>query len=404
MAETVKQPKWVQPKTKKQEEPKSSKVAARPVLETSDLNSFPSLAAKGKSDKSQKTSSLTVPVDSWVNLNSMKNGGPNNNKKAKSEKEKLSENNGRAASAIANGEVSKKVDTTKRNEKGSRLDSKLENLRLVEMKNPETAKGDDNKKPKKKSKNKNNAADSENDLLKPTTKEEVETVKNESTDINHNKNQTNKNGMTKKRSELKIGTLTNNVDEFPSLGSTPVPPGFSTVQVKPPPGFNGNFPPLNFSNDLTFTSSSGQSYAISPTAAPTYKQPHNFQSRNQNLIRCIMEVLNDNESIRNFKTISDHFRKGELSAKKYNEQCRSILGSKFSDIFPELLVLLPDIGKQQELYKELNRQVKENLVVCENCQQVIFKWELSEHYNYHRLENHFPSLGSAQQINSAWKK
>lgn len=73
------QPKWVQPKPKKQEESKTAKVAPCPVLETTDLNSFPSLS-KGKSEKPKKTSSVTVPVDSWVNLNSMKNSSKNNRK------------------------------------------------------------------------------------------------------------------------------------------------------------------------------------------------------------------------------------------------------------------------------------------------------------------------------------
>ncbi|KAJ8977096.1 hypothetical protein NQ317_003650 [Molorchus minor] len=33
-----------------------------------------------------------------------------------------------------------------------------------------------------------------------------------------------------------------------------------------------------------------------------------------------------------------------------------------------------------------------------NCKQVIFKKELSDHYNHHTLDNHFPSLGKVQQF------
>lgn len=283
---------------------------------------------------------------------------------------------------------------------------------------------DDNKKSKKKKNkitvdsNSNNSETNSKENKKEDSELIKKEVKSEIRDINQNEDSSNKNGMTKKRSELKIGTLSNNSnstannDDFPALASTKPPPGFCNKPslpqntVKPPPGFNSsNFPSLGISNDLTFTNSSGQSYAISPTnSQTTYKQPQNFQSRNQHLIKRFMEVLNDNDSMREFKTLSDKFRKGDVSAKEYHAQCRGIMGSKFDDIFPELLVLLPDIQKQQELFKQMSGKDKEKLVVCENCQQVIYKRELSDHYNHHRLENHFPSLGSAQHINSTWRK
>ncbi|XP_050302128.1 E3 ubiquitin-protein ligase ZNF598 isoform X2 [Anthonomus grandis grandis] len=396
----------VQHKNKKPDEQKANKVAPCPVLEPSDINSFPSLS-KTKNDKVKKTSSVTVPVDSWVNLNTMNS----NLKNGKKSDQNLVENGAQSSNGNIKGSGDsssdkKKTDSTNKksnSNKGpseksladgrSKLDAKLENLTFVEYKKPdEGTKTDDNNKKSKKKKDKTIAE----------TKTE-EPTKNEIKEDN------NKNGMTKKRSELKIGSLinSNNNNDFPSLGGTKPPPGFTSkpASVKPPPGFNNSsFPPLSFSNDLTFTNSSGQSYAISPTSSHAYKQPLNFQNRNQNLIKSFMEVLNNNDSIKEFKSLSDKFRKGEIKAKQYYDHCKKILNNKLDDLLPELLVLLPDIDKQQELYQQISGKCKEKLLICENCGQIIFKWELSEHYNHHRLENHFPSLGSAQQIDSAWKK
>ena len=49
-----------------------------------------------------------------------------------------------------------------------------------------------------------------------------------------------------------------------------------------------------------------------------------------------------------FKDISGQFRAGKLSSDSYFSQCRELVVShKFNKFFPELLVLLPDIKKQQ---------------------------------------------------------
>lgn len=48
-----------------------------------------------------------------------------------------------------------------------------------------------------------------------------------------------------------------------------------------------------------------------------------------------------------FKTISQMFRENAYNAVPYYEHCKLALGERFADVFPELLALLPDIGKQQ---------------------------------------------------------
>ncbi|KAH1025482.1 E3 ubiquitin-protein ligase ZNF598 [Dendroctonus ponderosae] len=449
-------PQWVQPKPKKQEQPKAEKVSPCPVLETADFNSFPSLS-KGKSDKPKKTSSVTVPVDSWVNLNSIKATSKNpkkldsNNNKGDTSTEKAGQNSKKAGESHNGGSSSyaKKNETSKKNNAKaqsntnnmqskpvlsnagpaqnantksqqsetlsrtvSNLQAKLDALKFVEVGKPE---GKSKKKKNKSNGDTNgNISETVSEFNSQQLKENKKNIEIDTPDMNDNQSSLNDEGVAKMRSELKIGTLSKSGrnDEFPVLGSTKPPPGFSSKSVlsqntvKPPPGFvHSNFPPLSQSNDLTFTNSSGQSYAISPTQSQfTYKQPRNFMNRNQNLIKRIMEVLNDNDLMRDFKTLSDSFRHGTTDARKYYERCQIILGNKFDEIFSELLILLPDIEKQQDLYNQMSGKTKDSVVVCENCKQIIFKRELSEHYDYHKLENHFPALGMAQQIPSAWKK
>ncbi|KAG5891718.1 hypothetical protein JTB14_000321 [Gonioctena quinquepunctata] len=378
----VTQPQWVQAKSKKQE-PKTVKVAPSPQLPPSSLEQFPTL--------SKKKSSVVVPVSSnWVNLNSI-NNSTSKNKTSANFKNSVggtgSKSNG-SSSDINN----KKSETKPLGSKQKHVESKLEELKITE--NGDT-----------KSKNKKKKSKTDAETAKPAnTNKHIENKVNNKDISNIAEESNSKNGLLKKRSELKIGTLTNTGDasiisnDFPPPGDTKPPPGFS---IKPPPGLTPHsFPSLGVSNDLTFTSSSGQSYSIIP--CNNFNQPSNFQARNQNLIKRFMAVL-DNDAIKEFKTYSDLFRKGGYPTIKYYEHCKEVLKGNFEEIFPELLVLLPDIEKQQELYKVYDGKNKKNLIVCENCKQVIHKRELSDHYNYHVLDNQFPSLEKVEHVN-AWKK
>ncbi|XP_060523372.1 E3 ubiquitin-protein ligase ZNF598-like isoform X2 [Cylas formicarius] len=367
----VAQPLWVQPKPpKKQEELKNSKVAPFPQIPPTDMASFPTLSKAKGMEKVKKTSSVTMPVSSWVNLNNI-----NTNAKSRTDNSKKI--------VKQHDKSDKRTDKKPSNKTNSSLDVSLKDLKLIEVNQR-----DKSDKAKKK-KNKTIAA--ETDSI--ATENGVEKGPNQ-------------NEITMKRSELKIGALSNseNIIESAPFSAKP-PPGFNVKATPPPPGFNNfNFPILGTTNDLTFTSSSGQSYSIMPTNTNVYKQPQSFQRRNQDLIKKFLAVLQDSEAIKDFKNSSDQFRKGLVEANEYYDHCKNVLGNHFDEIFPELLVLLPDIGKQQELYQTLSEKNKSNLLLCKNCGQVILKTELSEHYNHHRLESHFPDLGTAQHVNNAWKK
>lgn len=131
--------------------------------------------------------------------------------------------------------------------------------------------------------------------------------------------------------------------------STSAPPGFDKSrkkQTQPPPGFNSVT--LNSvvkpTNNLTFTSSLGESYSILPTYQ--YLPPKNSTKRNKALFAHFQQNEQP-EAVEQFKEISKMFIHGSYHALPYYEHCKFALKDKFDVIFPELLVLLPDISKQQ---------------------------------------------------------
>ncbi|KAJ9573889.1 hypothetical protein L9F63_008749 [Diploptera punctata] len=191
------------------------------------------------------------------------------------------------------------------------------------------------------------------------------------------------------------------LDDFPSLtNSGSLPPGFEMFKNRgklsaPPPGFGGGgttstAPPPGFlvtlnsvarpqTNGLTFTNSSGESYSILPgrnnNSNHSFVPPHDFVRRNQTLVTRVK---------------------------------KETMGPKsFADIFAELLVLLPDIEKQQELWQVHTKDGKcstQDFEVCATCRQVLSVGDLRHHVSNHSLENHFPALGSAESVSQAWGK
>ncbi|XP_062999159.1 E3 ubiquitin-protein ligase ZNF598 [Elgaria multicarinata webbii] len=229
-------------------------------------------------------------------------------------------------------------------------------------------------------------------------------------------------------------------EDFPALGNSgpprmPPPPGFNSVVLlnspapppglsvplsKPPPGFTP-IPPTGGSE---------------PAPAPPVKEPKpyqgpylildNFQQRNIQLIQSIKEFLQEDESQFNkFKTYSGQFRQGLISAAQYYKCCQELLGENFKKIFNELLVLLPDTAKQQELLaahhdlkaksdsssssagkSKKNRKIvwqtelgsDLDCCVCPMCQQVLTQQDLVSHKALHLEEDEFPSLQAISRI------
>lgn len=224
---------------------------------------------------------------------------------------------------------------------------------------------------------------------------------------------------------------------FPMKASTPAPtttlpappPGLGISATKPPPGFTGI--PLN-SNVVEPAPS-----AVNPppkVSGSGYVVPEDFHQRNLELIQSIRKYLHNDESKFNqFKNYSAQFRQGVISAVQYHRSCKDLLGDDFNRIFNELLVLLPDTGKQQELLtahgdsKALEKQSgagggkknknKKNAwqtpttaananaaaeldcQVCPTCRQVLAPKDFNSHKTLHiRESEEFPSLQSISRI------
>ncbi|KAJ8730213.1 hypothetical protein PYW07_017251 [Mythimna separata] len=140
-----------------------------------------------------------------------------------------------------------------------------------------------------------------------------------------------------------------------------VPPGF-----KPRPACDG----------MTFTNSAGQTFS-----APlhTYMPPPNFEHRNRALVKKFAVALGGPEAVEQFKTASRAFRDSSISAEQFHQHCRTALGAQFEAVFPELVALLPDIAKQQELM--VGRS--EELHMCATCGQLLAPADRAAHNTQH---------------------
>lgn len=114
-----------------------------------------------------------------------------------------------------------------------------------------------------------------------------------------------------------------------------------------------------------------------------------------------------------------------ISAAQYYKSCRDLLGENFQKIFSELLALLPDTAKQQELlsahtdfcsrekpqssskskknkknvWQTSTQQLGLDCSVCPTCQQVLAHGDVSSHQALHAArDDDFPSLQAIARI------
>ncbi|XP_068605775.1 E3 ubiquitin-protein ligase ZNF598 [Brachionichthys hirsutus] len=215
---------------------------------------------------------------------------------------------------------------------------------------------------------------------------------------------------------------------FPAKASSrpPPPPGLGfSAAPKPPPGFTGI--PLN----SNVVEPAPPAVDLPPEVSRnTYLVPDDFNKRNFELIRSIRRYLDDDEPRFNeFKNYSAQFRQSVISAAQYHGSCKDLLGENFNRIFNELLALLPDTGKQQELltaHKDSKAVAKQSgagggkknkknvwqtpatdahaaaeldCQVCPMCRQVLACKDFNSHKTLHiGQSDEFPSLQSISRI------
>lgn len=435
---------WTCSKSTPMSAPKSKKVAPPPLTSSPPPirsgEDFPSLL---KSSKSKKQSVITV-VPTWGQNSSSHASSGNNNKnnnnnnnaktatdltKGKTKKKKVKKQASNGNSSSGNESNSSKSNT---NASVAKKDIEPSSTRVCESRlskeSSQATHGTSNENALKNSRE-NSQTEHINKKDKKKNKSNTDNSSSSATLVNAesgvggggtgDSSNVSANGVQRKRSELKIDSLntTNNnihkVEDFPALGSSSSklssfaspPPGFSSPVPPPPPGFSvkyNSLERLHGSNGLTFTNSSGESYTILPPddTSHVYVPPPDFQRRNTCLVARLNEVLVHQDKIDKFRYVSGLFRGGTCDAEEYYTHCREVMGSDaFENVFPELLALLPDIAKQQELFKVHKRELggkAKGLEVCATCSQVVKNgMDFRTHMSSHTLENHFPALGKS---------
>lgn len=159
------------------------------------------------------------------------------------------------------------------------------------------------------------------------------------------------------------------------------------------------------------------------TQTVSYVSPNNFEERNLTLFQEVVDLLHrDQQKFSAFKKISDEFRRGDIRAEDYYKKCLELFDSRtsFHKIFLELIALLPNVRKQNELLAAHEKNlrltrgaipkrtrsdhhhsnstsstgvwivrtgtsIEDGLLVCPKCQQVLAKKDGPEHMSSHSL-------------------
>ena len=82
-----------------------------------------------------------------------------------------------------------------------------------------------------------------------------------------------------------------------------------------------------------------------------------------------------------------------MDAPSFTRICRMFLYrdvSEFDSTLEELTVLLPDIGRQNDLYRGLG--TPPNLIQCLECMQIVKRGELLHHTNQHNISIDSPGF------------
>ncbi|CAH2106557.1 unnamed protein product [Euphydryas editha] len=146
-----------------------------------------------------------------------------------------------------------------------------------------------------------------------------------------------------------------------------------------PPGFKKR-PPCD---GMTFTNSAGQTF---PAPVHSYIPPPDFEQRNRALVKKFAVALGGAAAVEDFKVASRAFRDSIISADEFHQHCKAALGPQVEAVFPELVALLPDIAKQQEL---VVGRAADALHVCATCGQLLARADRAAHD-----AAHWPPLSS----------
>ncbi|CAF0903493.1 unnamed protein product [Brachionus calyciflorus] len=149
------------------------------------------------------------------------------------------------------------------------------------------------------------------------------------------------------------------------------PPGFTTKTTLPPPGF-----------EKVQTEEKKENNSIA-----SFIKPDNYEQRNLDLKSSLFMLFGhyNQDEFEKFKQLSNDFRNGLINADDYMLQCQKLLSlslspdayknnrnsenkilhAKLFDLIQEMLVLLPNVDKQNELANTLNNLL-DKFSICDN--------------------------------------
>merc|ERR1712126_554116 len=156
-------------------------------------------------------------------------------------------------------------------------------------------------------------------------------------------------------------------------------------------------PPPGFQRETWATKAKGNNKGYENTSV-VYIPPKNFSSRNSELLKLITDSMGGSKSQKflAFKTLSSQFRSGAVSCDSYHKQCLELVDSSaFEAFFPELLCLLPDIQKQQELLSVYVSKFPQKYILCcpvPLAPKLFPKKKKKDHIKEHSIDKDFPQL------------
>ncbi|CAF2741122.1 ZNF598 [Lepeophtheirus salmonis] len=210
--------------------------------------------------------------------------------------------------------------------------------------------------------------------------------------------------LDKRIQMILLQTLPNSRDPIPNQWdcvSTPdlfVPNEATGAKPKstappPPPGFH-------FNSKQSKANNTEQTLPFGNVRS-TYNPPKDFAVRNKKLLSLITRILGGKSlEFKEFMNISKSFVMSLSAQKGFYDKCVEIVSdnNKLMEFLPELIFLLPDIKKQQELHR-LHQKKNSFLKIvyleeCDKCNQLLSSKDISQHRNSHSLDGDFPSFMS----------
>ena len=192
-----------------------------------------------------------------------------------------------------------------------------------------------------------------------------------------------------------------NEKEKQSKGANQPPPGYENFN-----GFSNFSLDLNSLAEQVILSEKEQSKS-NLHSNHSYIRPNDWDQRSKGLQKKIDYFLKTQEMRENFRFNSKQFQNYRMKAHEYYTRCIEMLGRhKFNQILVELITLLPDIKKQNELLTEHEKHVNKKtynlgpsnpatsgeweikvdpieFLVCPTCQQVLGKKDGNVHILSH---------------------